>query len=127
MKRRRRLRHIILSILSNKGAMTGAQIMREIEKMTQGFWKPSPGAIYPTLDKLLEEGYVSIVKVEGSQKFYQVTEAGKELLSPRHQLETVIEEVLSDLRFILENKGELDVELKEKLKKGLREAISYLD
>ena len=127
MKRRRRLRHLILSILSNKGPMTGAQLIREIERITQGFWRPSPGAIYPTLDKLLEEGYITISKVEGTQKYYAITEAGKELLSPKHQLETVVEEVLADLRFIIENKGELDQEMKDKLKKGLEEALSNLD
>ncbi|WP_225905667.1 PadR family transcriptional regulator [Stygiolobus caldivivus] len=127
MRRRRRLRHIILSILSSKGAMTGAQIMREIERVTQGFWKPSPGAIYPTLDKLLEEGYVVISKVDGAQKFYEITELGREFLSPKHQLETIIEEVVSDLRFIMENKDELDQELKDKLKKVLQEVMSSLD
>ena len=124
---RRRLRHLILTLLSSKGPMTGAQLIREIEHMTQGFWRPSPGAIYPALDKLLEEGLVSIAKVEGTQKYYQITDLGKEFLSPKHQLDVIIEETLANLRFILENLNLLNDEEKQKLLKELKEVIENLD
>ncbi|MFP3259371.1 MAG: PadR family transcriptional regulator [Sulfolobus sp.] len=124
---RRRLKHLILTLLSSKGPMTGAQLIREIEHMTQGFWKPSPGAIYPALDKLLEEGLVSIAKVEGTQKYYQITSLGREFLSPKHQLDVIVEETLANLRFILENLNLLDNEEKERLVKELEEVVKNLN
>jgi DNA-binding PadR family transcriptional regulator len=32
--------------------------MDSIEDMTQGWWRPSPGSIYPLLDSLLQEGLI---------------------------------------------------------------------
>ena len=107
--------------------MTGAQLIREIEHMTQGFWRPSPGAVYPALDKLLEEGLVSIAKVEGTQKYYQITSLGREFLSPKHQLDVIVEETLANLRFILENLNLLDNEEKERLVKELEEVVKNLN
>ncbi|MEM2013389.1 MAG: PadR family transcriptional regulator, partial [Metallosphaera sp.] len=57
--RKRGLANLILTLLDSKGEMTGAQIMREIEKVTQGIWRPSPGAVYPALDKMESEGLIT--------------------------------------------------------------------
>jgi DNA-binding PadR family transcriptional regulator len=35
--------------------MNGAEIMEEMDRMTMGWWRPSPGSIYPLLDQLTEE------------------------------------------------------------------------
>lgn len=123
--KRRGLASLILTILASKGPMTGADIMREIEKLTQGFWKPSPGAIYPALDKLHDEGLIKIVKTEGSKNYYEITEKGKEIISPYHQYEVVIEEIDSNIRYLVENYPSLTenqkTRIKEILKKGLEE------
>lgn len=55
--RRRGLRVWILSML-NTSPKTGAEIMDAIEEMSQGWWRPSPGSIYPLLAELEKEGYV---------------------------------------------------------------------
>jgi len=36
----------------------GVELMDEIEKMTQGWWRPSPGSVYPVLEQLAADGMV---------------------------------------------------------------------
>jgi len=125
--RRRGLGYLILTILVSKGPMTGADIMREIEKVTQGFWKPSPGAIYPALDKLEAEGYVKVAKVEGSKNYYEITEKGKQLISPEHQYEVIIDETDSNIRYLIENKSSLSPQQIEKVKEILKRGLEEFD
>src|SRR5216684_4473169 len=54
MHRRRGLRPWIISIVAN-ASKNGAEIMDEIETMTQGWWRPSPGSVYPLLDQMTQE------------------------------------------------------------------------
>lgn len=125
--RRRGLGYLILTILVSKGPMTGADIMREIEKVTQGFWKPSPGAIYPALDKLEAEGYIQVAKVEGSKNYYEITEKGKQLISPEHQYEVIIDEIDSNIRYLIENKSSLSPQQIEKVKEILKRGLEEFD
>ena len=57
MHRRRGLRTWVLSILA-RTPKNGAEIMNTIEEMSQGWWRPSPGSIYPLLDSLVQEGAI---------------------------------------------------------------------
>ena len=43
-----------LSMLA-RAPKNGAEIVDEIERMTQGWWRPSPGSIYPLLAALQQE------------------------------------------------------------------------
>jgi DNA-binding PadR family transcriptional regulator len=70
--RRRGLRMWILSILASS-PKNGAEIMDEIEEMSQGWWRPSPGSIYPLLNELEKDGYVK--KLEDGR--YELTEKSK--------------------------------------------------
>ena len=36
----------------------GAEIMESIEKLSNGWWKPSPGSMYPALAEMSEEGII---------------------------------------------------------------------
>ncbi len=36
----------------------GAEIMEGIEKLSNGWWKPSPGSMYPALAEMSEEGII---------------------------------------------------------------------
>lgn len=78
--KRRGLRYLILNILASQGALTGSQIADEIEKMTWGFWRPSPGSIYPALAQLEAEGLIRVARVEGTKKYYELTDNGRRLL-----------------------------------------------
>lgn len=52
----------------------GAEIMDEIEMMTQGWWRPSPGSVYPLLEGMVQEGLVR-KKDDGR---YELTNKAKE-------------------------------------------------
>ena len=59
--------------------MHGYQIIREIEKRSNGAWKPSPGSVYPTLQLLEDQGYVRVVETDG-RKTYHITAEGEAFL-----------------------------------------------
>ena len=54
----------------------GYQLMQEIEERSGGIWRPSPGAIYPALSQLEDEGLV-VVRKEGSGRTFELTDAGR--------------------------------------------------
>lgn len=68
------LKVIVLNLLKKK-PMSGIDIINEIEKATLGAWRPSPGAIYPLLRVLEEEGIVVHEERKG-KKIYKLTEKG---------------------------------------------------
>jgi DNA-binding PadR family transcriptional regulator len=68
----------VLSLLKKK-PMNGYEIMKEIERSTT-YWKPTSGALYPTLIKMEKHGLLKAGKIgERSQKIYSLTESGKAL------------------------------------------------
>jgi len=71
------LRYYVLNLLNEK-PMSGSEIMQEIEKQTEGCWKPSPGSIYPLLAWLQDRGYIKEASEEEvGIKRYTLTEQGK--------------------------------------------------
>jgi DNA-binding PadR family transcriptional regulator len=70
------VRAAILSLLA-EGPMHGYHIIQEIEKRSNGAWKPSPGSVYPTLQLLADEGLL-LSKEASGRKTYSLTESGKE-------------------------------------------------
>lgn len=66
-------------MLLAEGPMHGYQLMQAMAERTHGVWKPSPGAIYPTINQLEDEGLVTTV-VEGGRKLVTLTEAGRALV-----------------------------------------------
>jgi DNA-binding PadR family transcriptional regulator len=60
----------------------GYQIMQEIEERSEGFWRPSPGSVYPALQQLEDEGLVREVGTEG-RKLYELTDAGRTYVDER--------------------------------------------
>ncbi len=62
--------------------MYGYEMIKALEERSGGFYTPSPGSIYPTLQMLEERGFVSSAESEG-KKVYSITETGKALLEER--------------------------------------------
>lgn len=54
----------------------GYQLMQEIERRSEGAWRPSPGSMYPILQQLSDEGLIE-PNGEGG-KSYALTPEGKE-------------------------------------------------
>jgi DNA-binding PadR family transcriptional regulator len=69
------VRVAILLLLSEQ-PMHGYQLMQAMADRTQGAWRPSAGAIYPTLATLREAGLVSVHAVDG-RKLASLTDKGE--------------------------------------------------
>ncbi len=75
------LRYEVLKLLNEK-PMSGSEMMGEIEKRTDGRWRPSPGSIYPLLAWLQDKGYIKDADgQEAGVKRYELTESGTALLA----------------------------------------------
>jgi DNA-binding PadR family transcriptional regulator len=57
--------------------MHGYQIMQRLQERSGGFWNPSAGSIYPTLQMLEDQGLVTSEEVEG-RRVYTLTDKGRE-------------------------------------------------
>jgi DNA-binding PadR family transcriptional regulator len=78
------LKYVILDMLKDR-PRHGYDIIRELEEQSHGFYKPSPGVIYPTLQMLEEMGYASSIEEEG-KKIYSITEEGLKFLAAQSNI-----------------------------------------
>jgi len=69
------VRTAILLLLQDQ-PMHGYQLMQAISDRTNGAWRPSPGAVYPTLDQLEDEGLATIQQ-EGGRRLVTLTPQGQ--------------------------------------------------
>jgi DNA-binding PadR family transcriptional regulator len=68
-----------LLLLLAEEPMHGYQLMQAITERTSGAWRPSPGAVYPTLNQLEDEGLIATV-AQGGRKLATLTDAGQAYL-----------------------------------------------
>ncbi|EUM11624.1 PadR family transcriptional regulator [Enterobacter ludwigii] len=78
------LRLVILDILTHN-ASHGYELIKAIENMTQGNYTPSPGVIYPTLDYLQDQTYITITQEENGRKRIAITVAGQQWLDENQE------------------------------------------
>ncbi|MEH4711983.1 PadR family transcriptional regulator [Enterobacter ludwigii] len=78
------LRLVILDILTHN-ASHGYELIKAIENMTQGNYTPSPGVIYPTLDYLQDQTYITITEEENGRKRIAITVAGQQWLDENQE------------------------------------------
>ena len=69
-------------LLLADGPLNGYQIMQEIEKRSDGVWRPSPGSVYPALAQLEDEGLVRVEEA-GDRRTYVLTDAGRAWVEER--------------------------------------------
>ena len=74
--RRGELKQALLVILESIGSSHGYAIMGELKDRIGGGWKPSPGAIYPALLALVEQGWVESTQ-QDDMTIYSVTPDGR--------------------------------------------------
>jgi DNA-binding PadR family transcriptional regulator len=74
--RRGDVRAAILALLSEE-PMHGYQLMQAIAERGDGSWTPSPGAIYPAISQLEDEGLVTVT-AESGRKLVTLTDSGRE-------------------------------------------------
>jgi DNA-binding PadR family transcriptional regulator len=73
--RRGDVRQALLTLLAEE-PRNGYQLMQEIERRSEGVWRPSPGSVYPALQQLEDEGLVRAEETDG-RKLFHLTEAGR--------------------------------------------------
>jgi DNA-binding PadR family transcriptional regulator len=69
------VRAAILALLL-EGPRNGYQIMSEIEERSGGAWRPSPGAVYPALSQLADEGLIE-AEESGGRRTFRLTGEGR--------------------------------------------------
>ncbi len=74
--RRGDVRAAMLKLLAEE-PRNGYQLMQEIERRSEGMWRPSPGSVYPALQQLEDEGLVRAEETDG-RKLFHLTDAGHE-------------------------------------------------
>jgi len=88
---------LILSMLSTS-PKNGVEIMNEIEAATRGWWRPSPGSIYPLLGQLEKEGLVKKREDDGR---YELTDRASEQMEwsfgPPSTKPQTVEEMLNEI------------------------------
>jgi DNA-binding PadR family transcriptional regulator len=67
-------------MLAAEQPMHGYQLMQAIAERTGGRWTPSPGAVYPTISQLEDEGLITVTAGAG-RKLVTLTDAGREQLA----------------------------------------------
>jgi DNA-binding PadR family transcriptional regulator len=78
-----RLRLYLLKLLE-ESPRHGYDVIRLLEDRFMGLYAPSPGTIYPRLQRLEAEGLVTQSQ-EGGRKVYRITDAGREELAGRRE------------------------------------------
>jgi DNA-binding PadR family transcriptional regulator len=78
------VRAAILALL-REGPRNGYQIMTEIEERSGGAWRPSPGAVYPALSQLADEGLIA-GEESGGRRTFALTEAGREYVEQHPEM-----------------------------------------
>lgn len=83
--RRGDVRAAVLLLLAEQ-PRNGYQLMQEIEQRSSGAWRPSPGATYPALQQLEDEGLVR-VETDGNGRTFHLTDKGRKE-AKKHEEET---------------------------------------
>jgi DNA-binding PadR family transcriptional regulator len=80
--RRGDIKFVLLELLAEQ-PRHGYELIKEIEQRYAGFYRPSPGSVYPTLQLLEEAGQLTSEQSDG-KRVYTITEAGQQALA-EHQ------------------------------------------
>src|SRR5581483_12129806 len=78
------VKYALLELLQER-PMHGYEMMKALEEKSGGFYVPSAGSIYPTLQMLEDRGLVTVAEAEG-KKVYSITDTGRAFLA-EHQKE----------------------------------------
>jgi DNA-binding PadR family transcriptional regulator len=73
----------LLDLLQER-PMHGYEMMKALEERSGGFYAPSAGSIYPTLQMLEDRELVTVQEVEG-KKVYKITDTGRAFLAERQK------------------------------------------
>lgn len=95
------LKYVILDLLKEKPSH-GYEIIRAMEESFHGFYSPSAGSVYPTLQMINDMGYASSSEHDG-KKIYTISEEGKRFLDEHRQDINRIKAQMKDWRSPYQN------------------------
>jgi len=119
---------MVVSLLSNS-PKNGVEIMDGVEAMTRGWWRPTPGSVYPLLEKMVNEGTLT----KRSDGRYELTPSAQKELSasfgPRFRTPRTTADMVNEIGgFVsyMEDLSESDPEKLEPHKDKLNELAKRL-
>jgi DNA-binding PadR family transcriptional regulator len=80
-QRRGDIKYVLLELLAEQ-PRHGYELIKELESRYGGFYRPSPGSVYPTLQLLEDEGHLTSSVADG-KRVYTITDSGRQLLQER--------------------------------------------
>jgi len=89
---------LTLLMLIGEESRHGYELIKAIGEITGGNYEPSPGAVYPTLQMLADEGVIKEAKPkkgDEAKKAFEVTKSGEEELAEREDETARIAEKLT--------------------------------
>ncbi len=104
------LKYILLDLIKDK-PRHGYDIISELEEQSHGFYKPSPGVVYPTLQMLEEMGYTKSAEEEG-KKVYSITEEGLAFLAEKKDIANGVRSEMKH-KWSFKNIGRMAMVMKE--------------
>lgn len=97
MRRKRGLPHMVVYLLSSS-PKNGVELMDGVESITRGWWRPTPGSIYPLLKEMSDQGIVT--KREDGK--YDLTQKGRSQfggpVSPRPHWPRTTDDMVSQMQ-----------------------------
>lgn len=91
------MKYVILRLIREK-PRHGYEIIKELEERFAGWYSPSPGTVYPTLQLLEDQGLVRSAEADG-KKVYHITPEGEAFLEKHHDtIESIFDRVRDTLR-----------------------------
>jgi DNA-binding PadR family transcriptional regulator len=87
------MKYFVLRLIREK-PRHGYEVIKEMEERFGGWYTPSPGTVYPTLQLLEDQGFVRVMEADG-KKVYHITPDGEVFLD---QNEDTIEGIFDRVR-----------------------------
>jgi DNA-binding PadR family transcriptional regulator len=106
-------KYLILDLLKDKPHY-GYELIRELEDKFHGFYAPSPGTVYPTLQYLEDMGYVTSKEQDG-KRVYTITQEGLKFLEEQSK---TVDDVWERMRC---GWGHWNSEFRDQMRDAMRE------
>ena len=92
------LRYQVLMMLRER-PMSGSEIADQIERETEGEYRPGSGSLYPVLKKLRKNGFTEKLPLEDGVYRYRLTDTGKSFFEEHHDVMQEVRKKLDSVEF----------------------------
>nr|MBF0685173.1 PadR family transcriptional regulator [Pseudomonas sp.] len=71
--------HLMVLTFLNDEPRHGYELIKAFGSLSQGFYSPSPGVLYPVLGEIVQQGH-AMARSEGKRKCYMISDQGRRYL-----------------------------------------------